>query len=97
MEEIKTTSETIIVSGAETWENLGETSVYADRAYTGFGPCGTATVLYKQVPGLGHRYKVLYKDNIWIPKFVTHTGGLNARISSKEYPCYLYIEGFGQA
>ena len=94
MEEIKTTSETIVVSGAETWENLGETSVYADRAYNSFGPCGTATVLYKQVPGLGHRYKVFFKDNIWIPKFVSRNDGLNAEIESKKY---VYIEGFCKA
>lgn len=95
MNEIKTTSETIVVSGTETWEDLGYTKVYTFSCNGKcIDPCGLARVLFKRIAGLGNRFKVVYDNISYTPRPSKSIFDCNAEISGDKY---LYIEGFGKA
>lgn len=64
MDQIKTTTETIITNGNDTWENLGDVTLYR-RNFSNYVTAGSATLLFKYVPGLGKRFKVVYNGIIY--------------------------------
>lgn len=89
MDQIKTTTETIITYGNDTWENLGEVTLISKGAATTSG-----TLLFKVVPGLGKRFKVIYENKTYALEKNTNANypRCNAYIGSLGR--YLYVDGF---
>jgi len=95
MDQIITTSETIIAHGNDTWENLGNITLYKFVGYWGDKEvAGSGILLFKMVPGLGKRFKVIYNDAVYsLEKNNTKRhSSYNAYIA--ELGCYLNVEGF---
>lgn len=95
MDQIITTSETIIAHGNDTWENLGNVTLYKFVGYWGVKEvAGKGILLFKMVPGLGKRFKVIHKDVVYsLEKNTTNRqSSYNAYIA--ELDCYLNVEGF---
>lgn len=91
MDQIKTTTETIIAYGNDTWENLGEITLY-HPSYNK----ATGTLLFKMVPGLGKRFKVVFENKTYtIEKFTPTTDRFktcNAQIGSLNR--FLSVDGY---
>lgn len=90
MDQIKTTTETIIAYGNDTWENLGEITLY-HRQYNNV----TGTLLFKMVPGLGKRFKVIYDKKTYTLEKNTSVDSFkkyNACIGSLNR--YLSVDGY---
>lgn len=87
MTEIKTTTEVFVTNGNETWEDLGKIALYKNNYRKGL-----ATLLYKNVPGLGKRFKIVYCNESYVPQKSLSGSRYNAYISGLE--CFLDIEGF---
>ena len=89
MDQIKTTSETIIVNGNDTWENLGEITLYcANYANT------SGTLLYKMVPGLGKRFKVVYQNKTYALEKNMNRNFSNCNAYIGSLGRFLSVEGF---
>lgn len=95
MDQISTTTETIIAYGNDTWENLGDVTLYyknsnGDKVATS----ASATLLFKMVPGLGKRFKIVYNEKVYsIEKNTTgRFSSLNAYIGAIDR--YLNVEGY---
>lgn len=91
MDQIKTTTETIIAYSNDTWENLGEVTLY-HRDY----PNITGTLLFKMIPGLGKKFKVVCENKTYTLE--KNRSGLFCVSSCNAYiralDRYLYVEGF---
>lgn len=90
MDQIKTTTETIIAYSNDTWENLGEITLYHRQ-----NEKVTGTLLFKMVPGLGKRFKVIYNQKTYTLEKNTCVDSFkiyNARIGSLNR--YLSVDGY---
>lgn len=95
MDQIKTTTETIIAYGNDTWENLGNVTLYRFMGYHGDQEvAGSGTILFKMVPGLGKRFKVVFKDTVYSLEKNTTERHLSYNAYIGEINCYLNVEGF---
>lgn len=96
MEQISTTTETIIAYGNDTWENLGDVTLYFKDSYGSKKAQDlSATLLYKMVPGLGKRFKIVYQEKVYsIEKNTTgyFSSSCNAYIGAINH--YLNVEGY---
>ncbi|MBQ0046864.1 MAG: hypothetical protein KBT33_05025 [Prevotellaceae bacterium] len=95
MDQISTTTETIIAYGNDTWENLGDVTLYYKSSNGCKEASGTsATLLFKMVPGLGKRFKIVYKEKVYsIEKNKTcRLSDCNAYIGAIDR--YLNVEGY---
>lgn len=94
METIKTSTETIIAAGNDTWEDLGSTPIFQERGRT-YHSVGMGKVFYKFIPGLGARFKVLFKDILYSPIHID-TGGrsYNAKFNVLTEDYFVNIDGF---
>lgn len=82
METIKTSTETIITSGNETWEDLGETKLL--DSYNHY--YGRGRILYKNIPGLGPRFKIVCNNNCYaVKKLRSLVFGCNVRVGDLYY------------
>lgn len=95
MDQIITTSETIIAHGNDTWENLGNVTLYKFVGYWGVKEVvGSGILLFKMVPGLGKRFKIIFKDKVYSLEKNTKTRQSTYNAYIAELDCYLNVEGF---
>lgn len=89
MDQIKTTTETIITKGNDAWEDLGDITLYRSQC-----PNTSGKLLFKMVPSLGKRFKVIYQNKTYSLEKNTNSNFVNCNARIGVLNCYLFVEGF---
>lgn len=94
MEQISTTTETIIAYGNDTWENLGDVTLYYKDNFGDKKTSGSATLLFKMVPGLGKRFKIVYQEKVYSIEKNTTGRFSDCNVYIGAINSYLNVEGY---